>query len=62
MQGPYPVIPQSAGVDWRGSNTAFMLTLTDYVLLTALKAGTIREILVSNAQPVEFDQPLMVIE
>ena len=25
-------------------------------------AGTVRQILVENAQPVEFDQPLFVIE
>ncbi|MCK0100321.1 acetyl-CoA carboxylase biotin carboxyl carrier protein [Qipengyuania sp. S6317L1] len=29
--------------------------------ITADKAGTIKEILVENAQPVEFDQPLVVI-
>ena len=29
--------------------------------ITAPKAGTIKQILVSNAQPVEFDQPLVVI-
>jgi acetyl-CoA carboxylase biotin carboxyl carrier protein len=29
--------------------------------ITATTEGTVREILVSNAQPVEFDQPLMVI-
>jgi acetyl-CoA carboxylase biotin carboxyl carrier protein len=29
--------------------------------IPAPKAGTVREILVGNAQPVEFDQPLVVI-
>jgi acetyl-CoA carboxylase biotin carboxyl carrier protein len=29
--------------------------------ITATTDGTVREILISNAQPVEFDQPLMVI-
>ncbi|WP_118856615.1 acetyl-CoA carboxylase biotin carboxyl carrier protein [Sphingomonas mesophila] len=30
--------------------------------ITAPKAGTVQQILVSNAQPVEFDQPLAVIQ
>ena len=30
--------------------------------ITAPKAGTVREVLVQNAQPVEFDQPLVIIE
>ena len=30
--------------------------------ITAPKAGIVRQILVANAQPVEFDQPLVVIE
>jgi len=30
--------------------------------ITAPKAGKVREILVANAQPVEFDQPLLIIE
>jgi len=30
--------------------------------ITASKAGTVRQILVENAQPVEFDQPLVIIE
>jgi acetyl-CoA carboxylase biotin carboxyl carrier protein len=30
--------------------------------ITAPKGGTVRQVLVSNAQPVEFDQPLVVIE
>jgi len=30
--------------------------------ITAPKAGTVREILVQDAQPVEFDQPLVVID
>ena len=29
--------------------------------ITASKAGTVKQILVENAQPVEFDQPLVVI-
>ena len=29
--------------------------------ITADKAGTVKAILVENAQPVEFDQPLIVI-
>jgi acetyl-CoA carboxylase biotin carboxyl carrier protein len=29
--------------------------------ITADKAGTIKAVLVENAQPVEFDQPLVVI-
>ena len=29
--------------------------------ITADTAGTIKQILVENAQPVEFDQPLVVI-
>jgi acetyl-CoA carboxylase biotin carboxyl carrier protein len=29
--------------------------------ITATTEGTVREILISNAQPVEFDQPLMVV-
>jgi len=29
--------------------------------ITATTEGTVREILISNGQPVEFDQPLMVI-
>jgi len=30
--------------------------------ITAPKAGTVREVLVQDAQPVEFDQPLVVVE
>ena len=30
--------------------------------ITAPKAGVVKQVLVSNAQPVEFDQPLVVIE
>ena len=30
--------------------------------ITAPKAGTVKQILVGDAQPVEFDQPLVVIE
>jgi acetyl-CoA carboxylase biotin carboxyl carrier protein len=30
--------------------------------ITAPRAGTVREILVVDAQPVEFDQPLMILE
>ena len=30
--------------------------------ITAPKAGTVAQILVENAQPVEFDQPLVIIE
>jgi acetyl-CoA carboxylase biotin carboxyl carrier protein len=30
--------------------------------ITAPKAGTVRQLLVENAQPVEFDQPLVIIE
>ncbi|HEV2080126.1 MAG TPA: acetyl-CoA carboxylase biotin carboxyl carrier protein [Allosphingosinicella sp.] len=30
--------------------------------ITAPKAGVVRQVLVSNAQPVEFDQPLVIIE
>ena len=30
--------------------------------ITAPRAGTVKQVLVSNAQPVEFDQPLVVIE
>ena len=30
--------------------------------ITAPKAGTVRQILVENAQPVEFDQPLAIID
>ena len=30
--------------------------------ITALSGGTVKEILVDNGQPVEFDQPLVVIE
>ena len=30
--------------------------------ITAPKAGIVRQVLVSNAQPVEFDQPLVIIE
>ena len=30
--------------------------------ITAPKAGTVREVLVQNAQAVEFDQPLVIIE
>ncbi len=30
--------------------------------ILAAKAGTVRQILVADAQPVEFDQPLVVIE
>ena len=29
--------------------------------ITATTDGTVREILIANAQPVEFDQPLMVV-
>lgn len=29
--------------------------------ITATKDGVVREILITNAQPIEFDQPLMVI-
>ena len=30
--------------------------------ITAPKAGTVRQILVVDAQPVEFDQPLVIVE
>ncbi|MFW2831036.1 acetyl-CoA carboxylase biotin carboxyl carrier protein [Sphingomonas sp. ID0503] len=30
--------------------------------ITAAKAGTVKAVLVENGQPVEFDQPLVVIE
>lgn len=30
--------------------------------ITAPKSGTVRQILVSDAQPVEYDQPLVIIE
>jgi acetyl-CoA carboxylase biotin carboxyl carrier protein len=30
--------------------------------ITATRAGTVKQVLVSNAQPVEFDQPLVIIE
>ena len=30
--------------------------------ITAPKAGVVKQILVSDGQPVEFDQPLVVIE
>jgi acetyl-CoA carboxylase biotin carboxyl carrier protein len=30
--------------------------------ITAPRAGTVREILVQDAQPVEFDQPLVIVE
>jgi len=30
--------------------------------ITSSRAGTVRTILVDNAQPVEFDQPLVVVE
>ena len=30
--------------------------------ITATRAGTVREVLVVDAQPVEYDQPLMIIE
>lgn len=30
--------------------------------ITAPKAGTVRQVLVQDAQPVEFDQPLVIIE
>ncbi|MBX3561656.1 MAG: acetyl-CoA carboxylase biotin carboxyl carrier protein [Sphingomonas sp.] len=30
--------------------------------ITAPKAGTVKQILVQDAQPIEFDQPLVVIE
>ena len=30
--------------------------------ITAPKAGTVKQVLVENSQPVEFDQPLVIIE
>ena len=30
--------------------------------ITAPKGGTVKQVMVSNAQPVEFDQPLVVID
>ena len=30
--------------------------------IAAPRSGTVRQILVDNAQPVEFDQPLVVID
>ncbi|HWH18130.1 MAG TPA: acetyl-CoA carboxylase biotin carboxyl carrier protein [Allosphingosinicella sp.] len=30
--------------------------------ITAPRAGTVRQVLVENAQPVEFDQPLVIVE
>ncbi|MFW1424787.1 acetyl-CoA carboxylase biotin carboxyl carrier protein, partial [Vibrio parahaemolyticus] len=30
--------------------------------ITALGAGTVKAILIDNGQPVEFDQPLVVVE
>jgi acetyl-CoA carboxylase biotin carboxyl carrier protein len=30
--------------------------------ITATRAGTVSAILVENAQPVEYDQPLVVVE
>ncbi len=30
--------------------------------ITAPRAGTVRDILVQDAQPVEYDQPLVIVE
>ena len=30
--------------------------------ISAPRAGTVKQILVQNAQPVEFDQPLVIVE
>jgi len=30
--------------------------------ITATAAGTVRQVLVENGQPVEFDQPLVIVE
>ena len=30
--------------------------------ITATRAGTVRQVLVSNGQPVEYDQPLVIID
>ena len=30
--------------------------------IKAPRAGTVAQILIDNAQPVEFDQPLMIVE
>jgi acetyl-CoA carboxylase biotin carboxyl carrier protein len=30
--------------------------------ITAARAGTVRQLLVQDAQPVEFDQPLLIVE
>ncbi len=30
--------------------------------IVAPRAGTIKQVLVENGQPVEFDQPLVVVE
>ena len=30
--------------------------------ITATRAGIVRQVLVSNAQPVEYDQPLVIVE
>jgi len=30
--------------------------------IVATRPGTVRQVLVSNGQPVEFDQPLLIIE
>ncbi|MCK5575018.1 MAG: acetyl-CoA carboxylase, biotin carboxyl carrier protein, partial [Sphingomonadales bacterium] len=30
--------------------------------ISAPKGGTVKEILVSDSEPIEFDQPLLIIE
>ena len=30
--------------------------------ITATRGGTVREVLVANGEPVEYDQPLVIVE
>jgi acetyl-CoA carboxylase biotin carboxyl carrier protein len=30
--------------------------------ITAPRAGTVKQVLVQDAQPIEFDQPLVIVE
>jgi acetyl-CoA carboxylase biotin carboxyl carrier protein len=59
--GAAPFISEGASVK-AGDTLLIIEAMKVMNPITADKAGTVKAILVDNAQPVEFDQPLVVIE
>ncbi|WP_265570173.1 acetyl-CoA carboxylase biotin carboxyl carrier protein [Sphingomicrobium nitratireducens] len=58
--GAKPFITEGASVK-EGDTLLIVEAMKVMNPITAPKAGTIRKIMVADAQPVEFDQPLVVI-